>query len=87
MFCPLEVRSINSGCGLWRDVVVLARDHVLLAQAPIWSDVRTFAGRPWRGLVDGIIGGIPCQPHSLAGKRLGADDERDLWGDARRIIV
>jgi site-specific DNA-cytosine methylase len=49
--------------------------------------VRTFAGRPWRGLVDGIIGGIPCQPHSLAGKRLGADDERDLWGDARRIIV
>jgi site-specific DNA-cytosine methylase len=37
--------------------------------------------------VDGLIGGIPCQPHSLAGKRLGEDDERDLWSDARRIIV
>jgi DNA (cytosine-5)-methyltransferase 1 len=59
----------------------------LLAQAPIWSDVRNFAGRPWRSLVDGLIGGIPCQPHSLAGRRLGAEDERDLWGDARRIIV
>jgi DNA (cytosine-5)-methyltransferase 1 len=37
--------------------------------------------------VDGLIGGIPCQPHSLAGKRLGEDDERDLWSAARRIIV
>jgi site-specific DNA-cytosine methylase len=42
---------------------------------------------PFRGLVDGVIGGIPCQPHSLAGKRLGEDDERDLWSAARRIIV
>jgi site-specific DNA-cytosine methylase len=66
--------------------LVEAMRQGLLAQAPIWSDVRTFAGRPWRGLVDGLIGGIPCQPHSLAGKRLGTDDERDLWGDARRII-
>jgi DNA (cytosine-5)-methyltransferase 1 len=58
-----------------------------MAEAAIWSDVTTFDGRPWRGLVDGVIGGIPCQPHSLAGKRQGSDDERDLWSDARRIIV
>lgn len=67
--------------------LVSAMENGLMAQAPVWSDVRTFNGRPWRGLVDGVIGGIPCQPHSVAGKRLGAKDERDLWADARRIIV
>lgn len=67
--------------------LVSAMENGLLAPAPVWSDVRTFNGRPWRGLVDGVIGGIPCQPHSIAGKRLGAKDERDLWADARRVIV
>ncbi|WP_366116709.1 DNA cytosine methyltransferase [Agrobacterium sp.] len=58
-----------------------------MAPAPIWSDARTFNGRAWRGAVDGLIGGIPCQPHSLAGRKGGQNDERDLWSDARRIIV
>lgn len=58
-----------------------------MADAPVWSDARTFRGRPWRGLVDGLIGGIPCQPHSKSGKMLGAEDERDLWPDGRRTIV
>ncbi|PPQ42148.1 hypothetical protein CKO39_18330 [Rhodopseudomonas palustris] len=67
--------------------LVEAMRQGLMAAAPVWSDVTTFDGRRWRGLVDGVVGGIPCQPHSLAGKRLGADDERDLWSAARRIIV
>jgi DNA (cytosine-5)-methyltransferase 1 len=67
--------------------LVSAMESGLMAPAPVWSDVRTLDGRPWRGLVDGVIGGIPCQPHSLAGKRLGRDDPRDLWSAARRIIV
>jgi DNA (cytosine-5)-methyltransferase 1 len=67
--------------------LVTAMQQGLLAPAPVWSDARTFDGRAWRGVVDGLIGGIPCQPHSLAGKRLGASDERDLWSPARRIIV
>lgn len=67
--------------------LVSAIQQGLMAEAAIWSDVTTFDGRPWRGIVDGVIGGIPCQPHSLAGKRQGSDDERDLWSDARRIIV
>lgn len=67
-------------------LVAAMQDHAL-ADAPLWSDVTTFNGRPWRGLVDGIVGGIPCQPHSLAGRRRGAADERDLWSDARRILV
>jgi DNA (cytosine-5)-methyltransferase 1 len=57
-----------------------------LSPAPIWDDLRTFNGRPWRGCVDFIFGGIPCQPYSCAGKQRGAADERDLWPDTRRII-
>lgn len=59
----------------------------LMAPAPVWSDARSFDGRRWRGHVDFVIGGIPCQPHSLAGKRLARDDPRDLWGAFRRIVV
>ena len=33
-----------------------------LAAAPIWDDVGTFDGRPWRGAVDCITAGFPCQP-------------------------
>ncbi len=57
-----------------------------LQPAPIWDDLRTFDGRPWRGLVDFVFGGIPCQPHSLAGKRAGGSDERDLWPDFWRVV-
>src|SRR3990167_9290588 len=57
-----------------------------LDDAPCWTDIRSFDGRPWRGIVDCIIGGIPCQPWSVAGKRKGADDDRNLWPDTLRII-
>ncbi len=67
--------------------LVSAMEQGRLHQAPVWSDATTFDGRRWRGCVDGLIGGIPCQPYSLAGKREGSDDERDLWSPARRIIV
>ena len=57
-----------------------------LDAAPIWSNVKTFDGKPWRGKVDWISGGFPCQPYSTAGKQLGEADPRDLWPDFVRII-
>ena len=47
-----------------------------LDEAPVWSDVATFDGKPWRGAVDLITASPPCQPYSVAGARKGLDDER-----------
>lgn len=57
-----------------------------LDDAPIWGDLHAFDARPWRGRVDGIIGGYPCQPFSVAGKRLGTADPRHLWPRISTII-
>lgn len=49
-------------------------------------DVHDFDGTPYRGQVDLFAGGVPCPPFSIAGKQLGADDERDLFPQALRLI-
>ncbi len=54
--------------------------------APIWSDVTTFDGARWAGSVDIVMGGVPCQPFSVAGKRRGQDDERWIWPDIWRWV-
>lgn len=47
--------------------------------APIWPNLKTFPWESFRGCVDILTGGYPCQPFSAAGKRQGADDPRHLW--------
>ncbi len=57
-----------------------------------WPDVRRYGDVRDCGAhnlepVDLICGGFPCQPHSVAGKRRGAEDDRDLWPEYRRIVT
>ena len=59
----------------------LNRPHWDVRQA----DVRDLRGRDFRG-VDLIAGGVPCPPFSVAGAQLGADDERDLFPEALRLV-
>lgn len=54
--------------------------------APVWDDLRSFDGRPWRGKVHILTAGYPCQPFSTAGKRRGEADPRHLWPEVERII-
>lgn len=83
----------------WRTVCAVERDAYsaqVLAQRqndgalpafPIWSDVCSFDGRPWRGLVDVVSGGFPCQDISAAGNGDGIDGARSgLWREMARII-
>lgn len=56
---------------------------------PQWNvfegDVREVNGKSFRG-IDLLAGGVPCPPFSVAGKQLGADDERDLFPEALRLV-
>lgn len=67
-------------------VLVARMEDATLDPAPIWDDVTTFDARPWRGVVDFVTSGIPCQPYSSAGKRQGHADARALWPQLVRIV-
>jgi len=56
-----------------------------LDPCPVWTDARTFDGTAWRGAVDIVAAGYPCQPFSSAGNRKGENDPRHLWPEVARI--
>jgi len=54
---------------------------------PIWDDVCTFDGKPWKGIVDVVSGGFPCQDISLAGSGDGIEGAKSgLWVEMARIV-
>ncbi len=70
-------------------VLCARQNDGLLETFPIWDDVQTFDGHPWRGIVDVVSGGFPCQDLSTAkwGGGAGLDGERSgLWKEMGRII-
>jgi DNA (cytosine-5)-methyltransferase 1 len=70
-----------------RAVLMSRQDDGSLEPFPIWDDVRTFDGTQWRGVVDVVSGGFPCQDISVAGKGSGLSGERSgLWREMARII-
>jgi len=79
--CAVEIDSF-AAC-----ILCARQNDGLLTPFPIWSDVCRFDGTPWRGLVDVVSGGFPCQDISPAGKGVGITGAKSgLWSEFARII-
>ena len=70
--------------GHCRATLMLNRPHWIVV-TDRQSDIGAFDGTAYRG-VDLVAGGLPCPPFSVAGKQLGAGDDRNLFPDALRIV-
>jgi DNA (cytosine-5)-methyltransferase 1 len=70
-----------------RNVLLARQRDGHLPSFPIWDDVSTLDGKPWRGTVDILCGGFPCQDISAAGKGAGITGARSgLWKEYARLI-
>ncbi len=81
---PVCAVEINEYC---QQVLSARQKDGCLPWFPIFADVTQFDGRPWRGIVDVVSGGFPCQDISTAGKRAGIDGERSgMWKHMARVV-
>jgi len=76
--------------GFARNILLARQNDRTLEPFPVWDDVQTFDGRPWRGLVEVVSGGFPCQDISVARAMWGRDGlegkRSGLWREMLRII-
>lgn len=68
-----------------QDILLARMADGVLDRAPIWDDLKCFDGGAWRGLIDVVHGGYPCQPFSSAAH--GRHTARTLWPKFRQIIT
>ncbi|MBU6232511.1 DNA cytosine methyltransferase [Patescibacteria group bacterium] len=79
--CAVEMDSYA------RSVLLARQNDGTLAPFPVWDDIRTFDGTAWRGTIDVVSGGFPCQDISTAGSGAGINGARSgLWKEMARVI-
>lgn len=71
--------------GYRRSILAQRQDDGILEPFPIWDDITTFDGLQWRGRVDVVSGGFPCQAYSSAARGRNVAD--DLWPEMRRVVA
>jgi DNA (cytosine-5)-methyltransferase 1 len=79
--CAVEIEPYPAS------ILIKRQNEGFLKSFPIWDDVRSFDGRPWKEIVDVVSAGFPCQDISVAGKGAGISGKQSgLWKEAARIV-